>query len=335
MDAMELSECFRQLGLAAPMDEIRSYVCRVDKDGNNTVDFREFLRVMRLHREKVLRVVRIEFFSRKDAATQLLPRHRLEEALMAVGYDKDDIRGSGLPSCSLDFDTFVGLCDSMRKALLIKDRKKAWFSDAELKHFRSVFDTFDKDNTGMINTMGLIGILTVFGWEPKSREAQAELLKKLDGARAAARSAGIVDVGLDGSSTIRFWSFVQLARTLYNERDKACEEALALLTEELDFTQKEVEEFRHVFRTWYERIHGDESIRSSTDTLSLPCDVVKRIVRSLAVKLSPDTTRQLDDKLQSLQRDADGVYFDGFLRLMRWLLDIDFGGISHRPESKE
>merc|ERR1711920_576614 len=65
---------------------------------------------------------------------------------------------------------------------------------------------------GEIDNMELTELLQEFGWQPKSKAAQGELMKKLDVARALAREAGIQDVGEDGSPCIKFWSFVQLAR---------------------------------------------------------------------------------------------------------------------------
>merc|ERR1719323_1675578 len=75
------------------------------------------------------------------------------------------------------FDEFVTLVDSCRAELVAKERKKAGFTDEKIAELRRVFDQFDTDRSGVI------GILKTFGWEPKTRKEQQELVKKLDIAR--------------------------------------------------------------------------------------------------------------------------------------------------------
>merc|ERR1712187_794506 len=129
----------------------------------------------------------------------------------------------------------------------------------------------------------------------KSRHEQLRLVKRMDLARAEARKCGVENVREDGSVKMRFWSFVQLMRILQDEHDKAEEEMMQSFTIELGFTLHEAEEFRQIFREWYERESGGQT-NDLVDRFSgrgncLPRDVVKRMVRSLGVKKDKDKAR--------------------------------------------
>merc|ERR1719210_574409 len=96
----------------------------------------------------------------------------------------------------------------------------------------------------------LLAILREFGFEPKSRDEQADLMQKLDGSRALAREAGIKEVGEDGSPNLTFWSFVQLMRVLRTEHEREAENNMERLMNDLSFSQQEVDQFRQIFRKW-------------------------------------------------------------------------------------
>merc|ERR1712217_677287 len=66
ISALELSDLFRHLGYSANLDDIHIFVRQVDENNSNQLDFREFLRLMRLHREQELANVREEFDSHAD-----------------------------------------------------------------------------------------------------------------------------------------------------------------------------------------------------------------------------------------------------------------------------
>merc|ERR1712217_9818 len=313
----------------------------VDKNQNNTLDFREFLRIMRLDRESTLQGMRLVYDRALDPTTHLLPRHKLEEALMSLGHDRvvATMRTSTLPAAPLDFDSFVRLADAMHAEVVTQERKKAGFADEELEQFKKNFNFFDRDGSGEIDTMELIHILKSFNIEPKSRDEQLCLVDKIDLARAEARKCGVESEREDGHHKLRFWSFVQLMRILQNEHDKAEEEMMQNFTIELGFTLHEAEEFRQIFREWYERESGAQT-NGLVDRFSgrgncLPKDVVKRMVRSLGVKKDKDNARtlaiitQLDEQLLNLETEPGaGIDFHGFLSLMRWLVDSNIGGHS-------
>jgi len=335
VSAMECADLFRYVGYRVTLDDLREHVCQVDENSSGQLDFREFLRLMRLYREKELKKIRSVFNCFKDEGTDSVHVHAKQSVLGALGHD------SSIPP-SLDdvapwtFDALVDVVDSCRTEYVNKERKKAGFSDMEIAYFHEIYEKFDTNKNGEIDNLELQAILKEFNWEPKSREQQLDLMSKLDQARALAREAGVHDVGPDGSPFIKFWSFVQLARMLRTQTEKEEEAALRDLQVELRFAEGEVEDFRQIFRGWVRKSYELEAKRKrpQSDNVpeTLPRDTVKRLVRSLGVSISPANSEKLDGKIKELDEfgrlESAELNFFSFLYLMRWILDTDFAGVN-------
>merc|ERR1711879_367202 len=170
-----------------------------------------------------------------------------------------------------------------------------------------------KDKSGEIDMTELLSILKEFGWQPKTKEEQADLMKKLDVARALSREAGVNEVSADGSPAIKFWSFIQLCRMLHSQKDKADEEKMEKLMAEVQFSQLEVDQFRVIFRGWAKTTNALGSQASQSQGTPGPqnevlhCDVAKRLVRSsLGVALSMDNKIAVDAYIANISEQCDG-----------------------------
>lgn len=331
ISALELSDLLRHLGYRATLDEIHNYLQEVDASGNNLLDFREFLHLMRLHREQELTKTRKVFTELGHDHGETMPRNRLNQALEELGHEPPDFLLGLKVGTDMDFDAFVMITDSCREGLIKKQRKKAGFADAEIDSFMEQFNIFDKDRSGEIDPMELQRLLREFSWEPKSKEEQAELVKKLEMARNLAREAG-ASTSKEGSTCITFWEFVQLARILHTQHDRAEEDAMTKLMSELNFSQQEVDEFRKIFRgqthtgeEYHSPRHKKEHAAAHTSD-GIPRDQVRRLVRQLfGVSITPENKGQLDEKLDEWSEN-NTMSFTGFLRLMKWVVDTDFIG---------
>jgi len=245
----------------------------------------------------------------------------------------------------VDFDSFVAVVDSCREEFVENQRKFAGFSEERIENFQNMFQRFDKDSSGDIDTAELIRILQHFNWEPKTAAEQALLMNKLDTARARAREAGIKGIGADGSSHIKFWTFVQLCRILETEQEHAEEECLQDLMTELKFSNLEVDQFRQIFcdrkklQNEYDAEATDEA-RRSEESVGLNREGVRRLMRSLVSTIPPEDKVKFDHQLHLLMKggdkhgDEERLDFHGFLRLMRWVLDTDFAGVNGRLANK-
>lgn len=323
ISALELADLFRDLGYTCSLDQLHVYVSKVDANGSNQLDFREYLRLMRLHREEELRAILLVFDRFRDPNSEVLNSGRVRAALEGLGHDLP--KGTWKNPRDLDFDEFVKLADARRLDHVTKERKKAGFPDEQVEHFREIYTRFDADNSGSIDTIELMAVLREFDWAPKTREEQQSLMKKLDLARAKARYAGVKNVGKDGSGTISFWTFIQLSRMLETEHEVAEEARMNKLMSELKFTVKEVEEFREIFlekkQACVQELELDAMPRG------LPRDAIRRLMNALGISVKGERRVALDEELESLGCTAeDELDFAGFLRLMRWLMESGWLG---------
>merc|ERR1712176_249719 len=207
------------------------------------------------------------------------------------------------------------------------------------ENFRDLFDSYDKDKSGLIDCMELQRILKEFDWEPKTREEQATLMKTLDVARASTREAGIQQCTKDGSSDITFWEFVQLCRILRTKHERAEEQRMAALMADLKFTQTEVDQFREIFHNWInrERMVNEASGSCAVDAKgpdALTQDALKRLVRTLGLSISPEDGDRMVKQFADHEESTGGLGFAGFLHLMRWMLDTDFVSIKEATEKQ-
>merc|ERR1712113_1022164 len=161
-------------------------------------------------------------------------------------------------------------------------------------------------------------------------------MKKLDVARARAREAGIKQVGKDGSEELEFWTYVQLARMLETEHEHAEEDRMNKLMKELNFSQKEVDDFRQVFVEKKKEAMAEQGIpEDAPEPNGMTREAVRRLVRMLGVSLMGDNKNKLDNELKKLGCDEDSLLeFPGFLRLMKWMMDTDFAGVNQASSPK-
>jgi len=317
VNALELIELFRHLGHRVTLDEVHVFLRQVDENESNCLDFREYLRLMRLHREDELSHISAVFKQFVDPnEAVVMPGIRVPHALEALGHTAPD----SLENEALNFESFVQLVDVCRASSVARDRKKAGFSDARIGELRMAFRRYDKNHSGDIDNNELLMILADFSWQPRSREEQSQLVQKLKTAKQRAQEAGVRDAG--GPGEIGFWTFVQLARMLETEHERSEDAAVHALMVELGFSQKEVDDFRAIFLgKLHEVLQEQDEENTQVMRLSgLPHEDVKRLVRSLASSLSRQSKLQLDVELKNLGCTGDNpLEFPGFLRLMRWL----------------
>mmetsp|Transcript_127731 Transcript_127731/g.355458 ORF Transcript_127731/g.355458 Transcript_127731/m.355458 type:complete len:842 (-) Transcript_127731:212-2737(-) len=320
VSAMELNELFRHLGYRVTMDQVHLFVAQVDENQSNCLDFREYLKLMQLHREAELKKIANAFAEHKDAATNTVPTSQLPRVLKDLSHEppKGALKQYN-GSKGLDFDALVGLVDLCRADLVARERKKAGFTDTRIAELREAYNKYDKDKSGEIDTKELLDILTQFGWNPKTQKEQQELMKKLQTAKDRAKEAGAESAPTEG--VIDFWTFVQLSRMLETEKEEQEEELMGRLMKELNFTQKEVDDFRQIYMNKKHEIAEEVKTTAGEEPEGLPRDDVRRLVRSLGISLIGENKAKLEAKLKELGcTERQPLDFPGFLQLMRWLM---------------
>jgi len=249
----------------------------------------------------------------------------------------------------LDFDLFVRVLDTVRKALMEVRRKKAGYSDKDIERYQTAFEVYDEDGSGDIEKKELTNLLQDLGIPMRSKAEQQNMLLKLDLAKVAAKEAGVDDelLGDMGDPSVTFDVLLFLVRMLAQAADHAAVELDRQIFEQTKFTPKEAEEFREIFNFWSakatsldagqeapEEVQGNLMSTSDDPEASgnslLTQDGVKRVVRSLNLSMMPSDKHDLDQRLDMGPHDFDNPGKFGFLEfllLWRWMLDTNFCNI--------
>lgn len=332
VSVLELSAMLRSLGyVALDLDEVHASVAQVDVNGSNALDFREFLRLMRLQREVELTRIRAVFESRRGTSA-LLPASTLGSALSSLGHDFSVAKTGEDNSPGLDFEVFVTLVDRCRKRSLVQRQWLAGFSEQEVACFRALFERYDRDMKGVVDSREMADLLADVGVALRSREDRRQVLEKLDAARLAARKAGVDDVSAQGGATVRFWEVVQFLRILHDERDRAEEECVSKAAADAKFSWQEVQQFREVFLQFSKA--PDVSGTNAGQLVLLPShmlelDGMKGLLKSIGVTMKSSDRECLNQRFAALVGDVHGTLsFADFLRFMRWLTDSNFACIN-------
>jgi len=259
MDVIELGNVMRNLGYNLSHADLHLLSDRMDVNRSGRLEMPEFLRMMGAHREadiKRLRVAFDEYVPRELAFVHrgLLPQNQLFGALENVtdGLLPKQVKKAvkGWKVSGATFDEFVGLADDARRINLEDRRRNAGFKEAEVRYFRRIFVTCDKDGSGDIDASEITGLLLILGMKIRTREEQHAVMNKLDEARDFAAAAGVKEVTAKGSANFGFWELVQLMRMLKSDSDKASDELVMATAQELGFPPTELEQFRKIFIKW-------------------------------------------------------------------------------------
>lgn len=325
ISVLELSKMLRWLGYGLNSSESHSLILAVDEDNSGQLDEREFLRLLRLMREKDLQKVRLVFNSMATLHGKM-PGKKLSEALAALDQGQPANMKLMESFGNFSLDDLVGVIDSVREGYVQKERKKAGFTEEELEYYEAVYVNCDKDGNGVMSALELLEVLETFGWAPRTCDEQSALVLQMEEAKRKTEEAG---VECPGGQFVNFWQYLQLVRLLQDENDRKQEEDLQTLRAELHFTEADVDQFRQVFRGYAKK----DNVTIIVAARVLHPDSIKRVIASLGVKLSRNLSEALERKLKSFDENMV-IGFLNFLRLMRWLLDTNFGCVNDSVEQQ-
>jgi len=337
MDVIELTDLLHYMGHMSKMDEVQMLVSKVDYNNSGTLHFREFLRLMRLHREDEVNVIRDVYEEHEDENEMLNPS-AVTMALNELAMDDAERRTEVPKLCDgrpKNFDDFVQMVDDLRAVRVVGLRKRAGFNDVEMLRFRALFDRHDPSKNGYLAVAEVNKFLAELGFHFRTLEEQTELVQQLRDSRAVAAERGVVD---PNPAEVGFWVVIQLLRALFRRDDRQTLNKVARAAEQSSFSIAEVDQFREVFFNWYEKdsLFEDPEVRDemeAEDKKELTKASIKRLLRSLGLSLNPKDREDLDYKITTFNERGQ-LDFAEFLRLMRWMMDSNFGNINHTAEQK-
>lgn len=358
VEVLELADMLRYLGRTVKLDELQVVISQVDFNGSGALEFEEFLRLMRIHREEEVNKIRKVYNRLVPEGTTFLPKAKLSEAMATLGFSGESVslvklraKASGRRQSlqaqatgrledagdSITFEQFLQWVDDNRAMKVNEQRRCAGFSSTELDSFQMKFTELDHQGTGVMDIRHLGPLLERIGLPAlATAEERNLLLADLEKARETATNLGVQDVGEKGEG-FSFWVLVQLLRIQFSRDDVKVLDRESEAVSEAMFSQGEVDAFRESFVSWCERQerHGSAANEAADQESAenrikeLYKDTLVSLIRSLGVNIDNDQRKRLDRKIEELNPNSK-LDFPDFLRLMRWMVAVDFGGINGR-----
>lgn len=348
LTTQQIGDLLRHAGYNLRMDQVQRLVIQVDFYGTGVVSFREFIRLMRIVREGELQKCWKAYSEFRDPKLDGLPKSKVNRALASLDFEASQMEpdmvvkheeGAEQEEEIYSFDMFIASYDKAAAIRAQQERRNAGFPESKLIHYRALFDSFNPEGSGVIEVREVGALLQELGFALTTAADRARVLAEIDKAREAAIDSGVTDVGQKGSGQLTFWVLVQLLRSLSSHSDQ---EDLARETDaltETKFTKLEVAEFKEGFQEMLmrETEFAKEVARNAVDRYPNPeleteatqvgKDGIKRLLALMKVKLTTELRVKLEHKIEELDQSGN-LDFADFLRLMRWMLDTNFGGIA-------
>ncbi|CAK9011485.1 unnamed protein product [Durusdinium trenchii] len=325
ISTMQIMDILRASGRSTSLRKIQQLVAKVDVDETHSLDFKEFLRLMRLLREEELGQARQAFMlTLKDILPKedfvaldpddenvAIPRERLQLPVRLLELQTDMVELQGLADryaidAALDFDSFVNLVDHLRRNRQARKKKQASFEDSEVTSLQSKFSFVDRDGSGEIDRDEIPRLLKPMGMELKSKDDQRRLMALIADARRWAAECGVPqeECGKHGTAIVRFPVFLFMCRLLQREK-----EAKALAEEEeeariLGFAEVQVKKLHSKFCFWVARMQEETEASESQDgqdfNLTLSVDGFGKLCEHINPRLSSEEIQDITAALPKL-----------------------------------
>lgn len=254
IDHLELLDLLRYLGYSTHLKDVHQFIGQVDFNGNGSMDFGEFLCLMRLHREDELSNTLKVYEECKDEDDAELLASDLADTLEKLGHTPRPevlqmlLNKIGNPE-TISFEKFVEVVDHFRRMSTTEKRKRAGFSDEEFKLIVKLFEKHNTHKNTPLEKGELILLLIEAGIFMDTADARNEIFTMLEKARESAAEAGIEteELGKSGSSRCTFWPLVHLLRAVIHRDDKGAVRREDQAVDETRFEPTEVQDFRAIF----------------------------------------------------------------------------------------
>ncbi|CAE7225865.1 CPK12 [Symbiodinium pilosum] len=254
---VKVMELLQWLGLEGNIEEARDMLRMVDFNFSGTLDCGEFLRLMRVQKEKNLKAYALAYASKNLGED--LSECRLVAALAecAVHPEKQTLeevfgRQRWRPGDSpLTWEAWVSLAEEVRKMSPVQKRRRAGFTEIQVQDIEASFrgpDAVD-GKTGPIQVSDLLWMLLDSGMPIHRAEERKDFHQALDRARQEALEAGTrpEDVGEPGSPELHLAPFLHLLRAHVRviEQRQIMKEEAAMRS--LSFSAEEIADLRSIF----------------------------------------------------------------------------------------
>jgi len=319
LSTLDVGKVLRFMGYALSFEEQQFLTTSVDVDGSGRLNARELRKMIRICREKELRVVQQAFREQDPENTGYISYRAAMMVLQSGTVIPGGQRGSVASSDTFNpeglalFD-FTRICRKQLEDVRVAFRTNGGFSDSEIEGYRLTFGKFDADGSGDINNKELIhlveSLFPEMSADPKMRPRLMNIMQEVDA---------------DGNGSLDFSDFLRLMRTCRDMQDRERLEKEQRAVETCSFTAKEVQEFRELFLAADRSQNGElswDEFRGMIDEISPLGDKAVDVLRK---SFCLATDRQC-----GVEGNKEECDFPEFLWLMQEVLDTNFAGIKEK-----
>ncbi|CAE7543776.1 CPK4 [Symbiodinium necroappetens] len=320
---VKVMELLQWLGLEGNIEEARDMLRMVDFNFSGTLDQVEFLRLMRLQKEKNLKAYTRAYVSKsldKDLSESHLVAaladcavHPERQTLQEV-FRRQKWKPGDLP---LTWEAWVCLAEEVRKMAPVWKRRRAGFSEIQVRELQAAFRGPESvpGKTGPVVVSDLLWMLLDSGMRIHRAEERREFHQALDRARQEALEAGISpkDVGELGSLELYFAPFLHLVRAHVRviEQQQIQREELAMRS--VSFSAEEIADLRCIFNRQAQEAQEKEAkeapavchplsgaVLKLCSISRLPCSEVVHLAGCIGVRMKTSQKEMLQRKIREL-----------------------------------
>ncbi|CAK9110476.1 unnamed protein product [Durusdinium trenchii] len=367
-----------------------------DADGNDELDFQEFLHVMSTHELTHTKALRSAFQKNAGLGGTTCSREEVSNLLQKLGYFPGEEELDGIFTSDangvedFDFNLTRVVTTSCRRHLAKVARCNAYFPEVHLQILEKMFQEQLLSSGSRLERGGMICLLQGFGVPMNTLQERDAILALVDPARRSAQVAG-ADHGEFGSHMLTFPVLLHLLRKIASNGQMQVMARELKAMKDAKVSHAEVVEFRQVFNQLaieakleksppklqalqaaaaaspggrrrsmpdlsammaanpaFSGIDADPNFQAlkaslfiNGNALCISVTALIGMLRSLGVRISEKQLLELTNKVRQLAEEEDlavdltqGVDFAAFLRVIRWMLDVNFGDINTRAASK-
>lgn len=261
IESIELLEIMRFMGHCTSLETVHDLIKTVDLNCSGGLDFTEFLKLMRQHRELEIKAAH-ECFEMYSGDGEVMDVDDVQDAVMDFGWNLDlaaaqaAIRESNTPQ-EPSFEDFFVVMQTCRRLFASERRKMSGFSVKDVEFFEGLFKSNGHGAQKRIDWAGFERILGIFGVLMSNLDKRREVFEALEEARVQARSHGVSEDllgGIGDQAELSMPLGLHLIRVLGHNRERASVAREMQAIADTLFGNADVAGFREVFFNMLE--HG-------------------------------------------------------------------------------
>jgi len=254
IDVLELVEMLSHMGFNTSLEHVHLMLQSSDADGNDELDFKEFVHVMSTHELSQAQAIRSAF--REVAPDSFCSKGQAYLAVQRLSFDpgeqqfEEAILEEGLEDVEeLDFSALRSLVTCCRQKIAKAAQCRAYFPTEHVEIMNKLFKEQQFTGGNTLERGGLICLLSLLGLPVNTTQDREAMFSNLDQARHAGLSLGLSEeqVGELGSSSATFPTVLQLLRMFALEGQRRVMRRELEAMQMAKISHQEVVEFRQVF----------------------------------------------------------------------------------------